>query len=78
MISKTTMKNSSFKPVSKASMVLGMLLVSGYSYAQSINMDFSNEYNATSIHAQGDAYFIDKVKELTDGDIGITLHTGEH
>ena len=76
MISKTTMKNSSFKPVSKASMVLGMLLVSGYSYAQSINMDFSNEYNATSIHAQGDAYFIDKVKELTDGDIGITLHTG--
>lgn len=76
MIPKTTMKNSSFKSVSKASMMLGMLLVSGYSYAQSINMDFSNEYNATSIHAQGDAYFIEKVKELTDGDIGITLHTG--
>lgn len=76
MISKATVKNSGFKPVSKASMVLSMLLVSGYSYAQSINMDFSNEYNATSIHAQGDAYFIDKVKELTDGDIGITLHTG--
>ncbi|MDQ7727987.1 TRAP transporter substrate-binding protein [Halomonas sp. SpR8] len=53
-----------------------MLLVSSYSYAQSVNLDFSNEYNANSIHAQGDAYFIDKVSELTDGDIGITLHTG--
>ncbi|GAA0565585.1 TRAP transporter substrate-binding protein [Halomonas salifodinae] len=39
-------------------------------------MDFSNEYNANSIHAQGDAYFIEQVRELTDGEIDITLHTG--
>lgn len=39
-------------------------------------MDFSNEYNANSIHAQGDAYFIEQVKELTDGEVDITLHTG--
>ncbi|WP_447926791.1 TRAP transporter substrate-binding protein [Vreelandella sp. EE27] len=55
---------------------LGLALVSGQAYAQTFSLDFSNEYNASSIHAQGDAYFIDKVEELTDGDIDITLHTG--
>ncbi|RUR46529.1 TRAP transporter substrate-binding protein [Vreelandella populi] len=55
---------------------LGLAIVSGQANAQSFSLDFSNEYNASSIHAQGDAYFIDKVKELTDGDISITLHTG--
>ncbi|SES30297.1 TRAP-type C4-dicarboxylate transport system, substrate-binding protein [Vreelandella subterranea] len=60
----------------KLSMALGMLLVSGYAHSQTVSMDFSNEYNSTSIHAQGDAYFIDKLAELTDGDISITLHTG--
>lgn len=39
-------------------------------------MDFSNEYNANSIHAQGDAYFIDQVSKLTGGEVDITLHTG--
>ncbi|MCW4150987.1 TRAP transporter substrate-binding protein [Halomonas sp. 18H] len=39
-------------------------------------MDFSNEYNASSIHAEGDAWFIDRVEELTDGEVDITLHTG--
>lgn len=38
--------------------------------------DFSNEYNATSIHAEGDKYFIDQVTKLTKGDVDITLHTG--
>ncbi len=41
-----------------------------------VNLDFSNEYNPQSIHAQGDMFFIDQVKKLTDGDINITLHTG--
>ncbi len=39
-------------------------------------MDFSNEYNASSIHAEGDAWFIQRVEELTDGELDITLHTG--
>ncbi len=39
-------------------------------------LDFSNEYNANSIHAQGDAHFIEQVRELTDGEVDITLHTG--
>ena len=60
----------------KLSIALGALLVSGYAHSQSVSMDFSNEYNASSIHAQGDAYFIDKLAELTDGDMDITLHTG--
>lgn len=38
--------------------------------------DFSNEYNATSIHAEGDKYFINQVSQLTKGDVDITLHTG--
>ncbi|NVK41083.1 MAG: TRAP transporter substrate-binding protein [Oceanospirillaceae bacterium] len=40
------------------------------------NMDFSNEYNASSIHAEGDSYFIEQVNELTNGEVNITLHTG--
>ncbi|PRY65114.1 TRAP-type C4-dicarboxylate transport system substrate-binding protein [Vreelandella songnenensis] len=55
---------------------LGLVIIGGQVHAQSFSLDFSNEYNASSIHAQGDAYFIDKVEELTDGDISITLHTG--
>ncbi|NHI01656.1 TRAP transporter substrate-binding protein [Oceanimonas sp. MB9] len=39
-------------------------------------MDFSNEYNHSSIHAEGDGYFIDKVKELTSNEVTIALHTG--
>lgn len=41
-------------------------------------MDFSNEYNHSSIHAEGDGYFIDKVKELTSNEVTIALHTGGH
>ena len=39
------------------------------------SMDFSNEYNDKSIHAQGDAYFIEQVEQLTKGSVDITLHT---
>ncbi|MBZ9567736.1 TRAP transporter substrate-binding protein [Modicisalibacter tunisiensis] len=54
---------------------LGLSALSVPAYSAS-SMDFSNEYNASSIHAQGDAWFIDRVKELTDGQVDITLHTG--
>lgn len=46
------------------------------SVAAEVKMDFSNEYNASSIHAEGDSYFIDQVEELTGGEVNITLHTG--
>ncbi|WP_136068653.1 TRAP transporter substrate-binding protein [Modicisalibacter radicis] len=58
---------------SLATLGLATLAVPAYSAS---NMDFSNEYNASSIHAQGDAWFIDRVRELTDGEVDITLHTG--
>jgi len=43
--------------------------------ANAATMDFSNEYNDKSIHAQGDAYFIEQVEQLSNGSIDITLHT---
>ena len=41
-----------------------------------VSLDFSTEYNAQSIHAQGDTFFIEQVKKLTNGNVNITLHTG--
>ncbi|WP_417584886.1 TRAP transporter substrate-binding protein [Nitrincola sp.] len=58
------------------SMIIGASVFSIQAFAENISMDFSNEYNASSIHAEGDAYFIDRVTELTEGGINITLHTG--
>lgn len=44
--------------------------------ALAVQFDFSNEYNTNSIHVQGDQFFINKVNELSGGDIDITLHAG--
>ncbi|RQW62616.1 TRAP transporter substrate-binding protein [Vibrio viridaestus] len=62
-----------------AKQLLSVLLLSGSLLSTAhakVSLDFSNEYNTQSIHAQGDMYFIDKVKELTAGSVDITLHTG--
>ncbi|MBZ9559668.1 MULTISPECIES: TRAP transporter substrate-binding protein [unclassified Modicisalibacter] len=60
--------------VTRSLLALGLAALAAPVYSAS--MDFSNEYNASSIHAQGDAWFIDRVKDLTDGEVDITLHTG--
>lgn len=52
------------------------LIASNASYALAAQFDFSNEYNTNSIHAQGDQFFIEKVKELSNGEVDITLHSG--
>ena len=52
------------------------LIASNTSLALAAQFDFSNEYNANSIHAQGDQFFIEKVKELSNGEVDITLHSG--
>ncbi|WP_069383892.1 TRAP transporter substrate-binding protein [Halomonas caseinilytica] len=58
-------------------LMAGMSLGGPMMHAQAATqMDFSNEYNASSIHAEGDAWFIQRVEELTDGELDITLHTG--
>jgi TRAP-type C4-dicarboxylate transport system substrate-binding protein len=59
-----------------SSVFLGAGLASPQVFSETIAMDFSNEYNANSIHAQGDAYFIERVKELSDNAVQVTLHTG--
>lgn len=67
---------SNIKKTLISSFVFGACLFSGALHAQTVSMDFSNEYNANSIHAQGDSYFIERVRELTGGSVNITLHTG--
>lgn len=44
--------------------------------AADINWDMANEYNDTSIHAEGDKIFAAKLSELTGGAIEITHHFG--
>ncbi len=39
-------------------------------------LDFSSEYNAGSIHVEGDTYFIEQVKELAGDEVNINLHMG--
>ena len=68
--------NINAKSVLASSVFVGMSIVCSQALAQNVSMDFSNEYSANSIHAQGDAYFIDRVEELSDKSIEITLHTG--
>lgn len=72
------LKTGRFRLINKLSIsiIIGTSFISSQAFSQNISMDFSNEYNASSIHAQGDSYFIDRVNELTEGDINITLHTG--
>ena len=53
------------------------LIASNASLALAAQFDFSNEYNTNSIHAQGDKFFIEKVKELSNGEVDITLHSGD-
>ena len=51
---------------------LGSMIASAADY----NWDIANEYQASSIHGEGDAYFAEKLKELSGGKIELTLHMG--
>ncbi|UTW11716.1 TRAP transporter substrate-binding protein [Marinobacterium rhizophilum] len=62
------------KPIAAALLTLTCLLP--LNAQAETRMDFSNEYNASSIHAEGDLYFIEQVKALTQSEVDITLHTG--
>jgi len=44
--------------------------------AQKVRWDMANEYAQTSMLGQSQVYFVDKVKELSGGDITITSHFG--
>lgn len=73
-LSRPSALSSSLRTATLSLLTLGLAAAS--LPVHSAGMDFSNEYNANSIHAQGDAWFIDRVETLTDGDVDITLHTG--
>ncbi|TCK16548.1 TRAP transporter substrate-binding protein [Marinobacterium mangrovicola] len=60
--------SNTYKILAAASLGVSML-------GNAATLDFSNEYNDKSIHAQGDAYFIEQVEELTGGSVDIALHT---
>ncbi|WP_016914870.1 TRAP transporter substrate-binding protein [Vreelandella stevensii] len=72
----TTLKQGRYAPATALLALLSVSAVLPSAHAQTHRLDFSNEYNASSIHAQGDAYFIERVDELTQGEVAITLHTG--
>ena len=44
--------------------------------AQSVSLDMTNEYEANSIHGEGDRFFADRVRELSGGEVEIVLHLG--
>jgi len=48
----------------------------GTAAAADMKWDLANEYQASSIHGQGDTFFANKLKELSGGKIEITLHLG--
>lgn len=54
-----------------------MLVTCGAAQLQAqTKLDMTNEYEVNSIHGAVDQYFVDRVKELSDGDVVITLHAG--
>lgn len=57
------------------SLCYAFLLSTGAAHSQTM-LDMSNEYESNSIHGAGDQYFVDRVNELSKGDIVITLHAG--
>lgn len=76
-------KNREYDIMSKISKILAAATLAitpvafgGASQAESINWDMANEYNDTSIHAEGDKVFSETLSKLTDGGITITHHFG--
>ncbi|HSA80742.1 MAG TPA: TRAP transporter substrate-binding protein [Geminicoccaceae bacterium] len=55
-----------------ASLVVGWVGVA----AAAETWDLANEYNATSIHAEGDVFFAEQLKEMSGGQIEIVHHFG--
>lgn len=58
--------------------LLGILMAMGISSANAndVKWDMSNEYASTSIHGEGDSYFVKRLSENSDGKFAITIHFG--
>ena len=55
-------------------LLLSALVFSGA--ARAVSLDMTNEYEANSIHGEGDRFFADRVRAISDGAAEITLHPG--
>jgi TRAP-type C4-dicarboxylate transport system substrate-binding protein len=57
--------------------LVGTVLAMGISAANAdVKWDMSNEYSSTSIHGEGDSYFVKRLGENSDGKFAITVHFG--
>ncbi len=63
------------KAVFRTAVLVGAVAFAASASAQ-IKWDMANEYNDTSIHAEGDKVFSSTLKKLTNGGIEITHHFG--
>lgn len=63
------------RAVFKTAVLAGAVAFAASASAQ-IKWDMANEYNDTSIHAEGDKVFSSTLKKLTNGEIEITHHFG--
>jgi len=52
-----------------------IIIGAGPGFAQT-TLDMTSEYEANSLHGQGDQFFADKVAEFSGGDVEIVLHLG--
>lgn len=60
-----------------AGLALALILgLSASASAQAVKWDLSNDYQASSLPGQADQVFADKVKELSNASIEVTLHMG--
>ena len=55
-------------------LLLAALTLSGA--ARAVSLDMTNEYEANSIHGEGDRFFADRVREISGGEVEIILHPG--
>jgi TRAP-type C4-dicarboxylate transport system substrate-binding protein len=73
-----TMKNWRVEMNKKIGLIIaGAMLGMAVNYANAaVKWDMSNEYSSTSIHGEGDSYFVKRLSESSAGEFDITLHFG--
>lgn len=64
------------KTLTHSALALAAMVLAGTATAAEVNWDLSNDYQASSIPGQADQIFADRVQELSDGTVDVTLHPG--
>ncbi len=68
--------NSIISRFACATVVAAFAFSSGSAVAEVVKWDMANEYQATSVHGEGDTFFAKLLAEKTKGQIVVTLHFG--